>query len=150
VLVTKRLERGTHRIPWSAEQGVWRSRRPSCSWCSEASTFEEPSVARDGRRAAVRRSHPLCEIDRALVESIVLSITRSLRQRGGRRVRSERQASGDHQRGRSRSRRRPQVHQLDAHLHDLTTRVIREAIDDDVSEPTEQASTKALPEANGG
>jgi hypothetical protein len=26
----------------------------------------------------------------------------------------------------------------------------REAIDDDVSEPTEQASIKALPEANGG
>ena len=40
--------------------------------------------------------------------------------------------------------------ELNAHLHDLTTRVIREAIDDDVSEPTEQASTKALPEANGG
>jgi hypothetical protein len=39
--------------------------------------------------------------------------------------------------------------ELNAHLHDLTTRVIREAIDDDVSEPTEQASTKALPEANG-
>jgi hypothetical protein len=38
--------------------------------------------------------------------------------------------------------------ELDAHLRDLTTRVIREAIDDDVSEPTEQAATKALPEAN--
>ncbi|MGO9836146.1 MAG: hypothetical protein ACLP1X_18250 [Polyangiaceae bacterium] len=40
--------------------------------------------------------------------------------------------------------------ELNAHLHDLTTRVIREAIDDDVSEPPEQASTKALPQANGG
>jgi hypothetical protein len=40
--------------------------------------------------------------------------------------------------------------ELNAHLHDLTTRVIREAIDDDISEPTEQASIKALPEANGG
>jgi hypothetical protein len=35
--------------------------------------------------------------------------------------------------------------ELNTHLHDLTTRVIREAIDDDVSEPTEQPSTKALP-----
>jgi hypothetical protein len=40
--------------------------------------------------------------------------------------------------------------ELNAHLHDLTTRVIREAIDDDVREPAEQASTKALPEASGG
>jgi hypothetical protein len=40
--------------------------------------------------------------------------------------------------------------ELNAHLHDLTTRVIREAIDDDVSEPTVQGSTKALPEANSG
>lgn len=39
--------------------------------------------------------------------------------------------------------------ELDAHLRDLTTRVIREAIDDDVSEPTEQASTKALPQPKG-
>jgi len=35
--------------------------------------------------------------------------------------------------------------ELDAHLDELTTRVIREAIDDDVSEATEQPSTKALP-----
>jgi len=38
--------------------------------------------------------------------------------------------------------------ELDAHLDELTTRVIREAINDDVSEPTEQAPTKALPEAS--
>jgi hypothetical protein len=38
--------------------------------------------------------------------------------------------------------------ELDAHLDELTTRVIREAINDDVSEPAEQAPTKALPEAN--
>ncbi len=35
--------------------------------------------------------------------------------------------------------------ELDAHLDELTTRVIREAIDDDVSEPPEKADTKALP-----
>jgi hypothetical protein len=40
--------------------------------------------------------------------------------------------------------------ELDAHLDELTTRVIREAINDDVSEPTEQAPTKALPEASAG
>jgi hypothetical protein len=40
--------------------------------------------------------------------------------------------------------------ELDAHLEELTTRVIREAINDDVSEPTEQAEPKALPEHNGG
>jgi hypothetical protein len=40
--------------------------------------------------------------------------------------------------------------ELNTHLHDLTTRVIREAIDDDVSEPTEQPSTKALPQVNSG
>src|SRR5271155_2159536 len=38
--------------------------------------------------------------------------------------------------------------ELDAHLDELTTRVIREAINDDVSEPAEQAPTKALPEAS--
>lgn len=37
--------------------------------------------------------------------------------------------------------------ELDAHLEELTTRVIREAINDDVSEPTEKAP-KALPPAN--
>ena len=37
--------------------------------------------------------------------------------------------------------------ELHAHLDKLTTRVIREAINDDVSEATEQAATpKALPE----
>lgn len=37
--------------------------------------------------------------------------------------------------------------ELHAHLDELTTRVIREAINDDVSEATEQAATpKALPE----
>jgi hypothetical protein len=35
--------------------------------------------------------------------------------------------------------------ELDAHLDELTTRVIREAIDDDVSEAVEAAPTKALP-----
>jgi len=33
--------------------------------------------------------------------------------------------------------------ELDGHLEDLTTRVIREAINDDVSEPAEQPATKA-------
>jgi hypothetical protein len=36
--------------------------------------------------------------------------------------------------------------ELHAHLDELTTRVIREAINDDVSEPAEQAAPKALPE----
>jgi hypothetical protein len=40
--------------------------------------------------------------------------------------------------------------ELDAHLDELTTRIIREAINDDVSEATEQPTTKALPEASGG
>ena len=40
--------------------------------------------------------------------------------------------------------------ELDAHLDELTTRVIREAINDDVSEPAEQPATKALPQANTG
>jgi hypothetical protein len=35
--------------------------------------------------------------------------------------------------------------ELDAHLEELTTRVIREAIDDDVSEPTETAPKALLP-----
>jgi hypothetical protein len=35
--------------------------------------------------------------------------------------------------------------ELDAHLDELTTRVIREAIDDDVSKAVEAAPTKALP-----
>lgn len=39
--------------------------------------------------------------------------------------------------------------ELDAHLEELTTRVIREAIDDDVSEATETRTPKALPEQNG-
>jgi len=39
--------------------------------------------------------------------------------------------------------------ELDAHLEELTTRVICEAIDEDVSEPTETAP-KALPQANKG
>jgi hypothetical protein len=39
--------------------------------------------------------------------------------------------------------------ELDAHLEELTTRVIREAIDDDVSEPTASVP-KALPAANRG
>jgi hypothetical protein len=38
--------------------------------------------------------------------------------------------------------------ELDAHLDELTTRVIREAIDDDVSEATEQPPMKALPAAS--
>ncbi len=40
--------------------------------------------------------------------------------------------------------------ELDAHLNELTTRVIREAINDDVSEPVEQPATKALPQPNTG
>jgi len=40
--------------------------------------------------------------------------------------------------------------ELDAHLNELTTRVIREAINDDVSEPAEQPAARALPEANTG
>lgn len=36
--------------------------------------------------------------------------------------------------------------ELDAHLDELTTRVIREAIDDDVSEAAETRSPNALPE----
>lgn len=39
--------------------------------------------------------------------------------------------------------------ELHAHLEELTTRVIREAINDDVSEPTDQAPPKALPAPNG-
>jgi hypothetical protein len=39
--------------------------------------------------------------------------------------------------------------ELDEHLDELTTRVIREAIDDDVSEPAEQAPSKALPGPSG-
>jgi hypothetical protein len=38
--------------------------------------------------------------------------------------------------------------ELHAHLDELTDRVIREAINEDVSEPTEQAALKALPEPN--
>ncbi len=40
--------------------------------------------------------------------------------------------------------------ELDAHLDELTTRVIRVAIDDDVSEAAESTSTesKALPESS--
>jgi hypothetical protein len=38
--------------------------------------------------------------------------------------------------------------ELDAHLDELTTRVIREAINEDVSEAPEQKTPKALPEAN--
>ncbi len=38
--------------------------------------------------------------------------------------------------------------ELHAHLDELTDRVIREAINEDVSEPTEQAAPKALPESN--
>lgn len=36
--------------------------------------------------------------------------------------------------------------ELDAHLEELTERVIREAINDDVSEPAESGDRKALPE----
>jgi hypothetical protein len=39
--------------------------------------------------------------------------------------------------------------ELHAHLDELTTRVIREAIDDDVSEPAEQPAPRALPGPNG-
>jgi hypothetical protein len=39
--------------------------------------------------------------------------------------------------------------ELDAHLEELTTRVIREAIDDDVTEAAESAP-KALPAPSGG
>jgi hypothetical protein len=35
--------------------------------------------------------------------------------------------------------------ELDAHLEELTTRVIREAIDEDVSEAAESTAPKALP-----
>ena len=38
--------------------------------------------------------------------------------------------------------------ELDAHLDELTTRVIREAINDDVSEAAETATRKALPESS--
>jgi hypothetical protein len=40
--------------------------------------------------------------------------------------------------------------ELHAHLDELTTRVIREAIDDDVSEPAEQPAPKALPGPSAG
>ena len=40
--------------------------------------------------------------------------------------------------------------ELDAHLNELTSRVIREAINDDVSEPPEKAATRALPPPSQG
>lgn len=40
--------------------------------------------------------------------------------------------------------------ELHAHLDELTDRVIREAINDDVSEPVEQLAPKALPQPNNG
>ncbi|MGO9835473.1 MAG: hypothetical protein ACLP1X_14765 [Polyangiaceae bacterium] len=40
--------------------------------------------------------------------------------------------------------------ELHAHLNELTERVIREAIDDDVSEASEDPTPKALPHASGG
>lgn len=40
--------------------------------------------------------------------------------------------------------------ELHAHLDELTTRVIREAINDDVSEPAEHPPPKALPESTTG
>ena len=40
--------------------------------------------------------------------------------------------------------------ELHAHLEELTTRVIREAIDEDTSEPAEQAPPKALPQPSNG
>ena len=39
--------------------------------------------------------------------------------------------------------------ELHAHLEELTERVVREAIHADVSEADEEATPKALPEANG-
>jgi Na+-translocating ferredoxin:NAD+ oxidoreductase RnfG subunit len=39
--------------------------------------------------------------------------------------------------------------ELHAHLNELTERVIREAITEDVSEVTEQVAPKALPETAG-
>jgi hypothetical protein len=39
--------------------------------------------------------------------------------------------------------------ELHAHLDELTNRVIREAISDDISEPPEQPSPKALPSGSG-
>ncbi len=40
--------------------------------------------------------------------------------------------------------------ELHAHLNELTERVIREAINEDVSEATEQVAPKTLPETAGG
>jgi len=40
--------------------------------------------------------------------------------------------------------------ELETHLKELTERVIREAIDEDVSEASEAGSPKALPEPSGG
>ena len=40
--------------------------------------------------------------------------------------------------------------ELNAHLEELTTRVIREAIDDDVSEAAESSTSKALPGPSDG
>jgi hypothetical protein len=40
--------------------------------------------------------------------------------------------------------------ELHAHLNELTDRVIREAIDEDVSEAAEDPTPKALPHASGG
>ena len=40
--------------------------------------------------------------------------------------------------------------ELRTHLDELTERVIREAIDEDVSEAAEAATPKALPESSGG
>jgi len=40
--------------------------------------------------------------------------------------------------------------ELHAHLNELTERVIREAIDEDVSEAAESTTPKALPHASGG
>jgi hypothetical protein len=39
---------------------------------------------------------------------------------------------------------------LHAHLNELTGRVIREAINEDLGEATEQVAPKALPETAGG
>jgi hypothetical protein len=46
--------------------------------------------------------------------------------------------------------RRWDTEELHAHLNDLTERVIREAINEDVSEAAEQPPPKALPQASSG
>ena len=101
VLITKRLERGSYRLPWRAERGArdHRGRGAALGAGRDRASRCGPACAVVALLACTRFKYCVRSFFVVATESS-LHMSRIRAQRG-QRVRTEREASGDHERDRS-------------------------------------------------